>query len=327
MIRDRVGVASAALPTEPDDFTDAGQRHQAEPNPANRIRSILIATDANEIAANAVRAGLALRDLLDARAELLSVLPSRLLPVAPIYPGFVAAEIDTGEQPRRERRMADVLAQLELVRGSAQGATVTVRVGDPALTIVRTAVERDAQLIALGLRQHSTLDRLFRDQTALRVMRLSPVAVLAVTPLLATVPRRILVGMDFSRASVRVARTAAQLLPTGGTLLVAHAQPDAGPASSETEGAHLIYARGISASFARLRHDLGMPRDVHIEPVILHGPAAPELLSLADRSAADVIAVGSHRRPALDRVLLGSVTAAIARAARCSMLVVAEPEV
>lgn len=322
MTRRDGGAADAAPPMDFDGGRDVGREGSLDARPTVPIRSILIASEPSEISDNAVRVGLALRDLFDARAEVLSVVPPLSAHGTSGTEGLTPLPVETVDPARRDQRYADVVAQLESVRGSGAGAPVTVEGGDPAEVIARAAVEHGAQLVTLGLRQHTTLDRVFRDETALRVMRRSPVPVLAVTPRLAGVPRHILVGMDFSRASVRVARAAAQLLVRGGTLIVAHVEPDLDPASSQTEGAKLVYSRGVSASFARLRQDLHLPPNVKLEPALLRGPAAPELLSLADRAAAEVIAVGAHRRDAADRLLLGSVTAALARDARCSMLVV-----
>lgn len=292
-----------------------------------RPRAILIATDASDVAFGALRIGRLLAEATRARAELVSVVPVLPTPVAPVNPGLVAVPTDRFEYGRRDSRLREVTDQLSLAIGRDPGWPVTVRAGDAAEMIVQTATDHGDDLVVVGLRRHGMLDRVFRDETALNVMRRSPVPVLAVTPLLDALPRRVIVAVDFSRASVRAARLAAQVVARDGVLLLVHVQPEHRERDEATEGARLVYAQGLSSAFSRLRRDLGVPAGVTVEPVVLSGAPAAELLSLADRADASLIAIGSHRRALADRVLLGSVTAAVARDARCSMLVTRDTRV
>ena len=191
---------------------------------------------------------------------------------------------------------------------------------DPA-EILRVAEDHRSELIVMGLRPHAFLDRVFRDEAALAVMRHASVPVFAVTPTLTRLPRSIAVAVDFSRASIAAARVAMTLVEEGGSLLLVYVEP---PVERLTggEGFGVIYAQGISAAFARLRQELRGNRNVNIETLVLNGRVAAELLSLAERADVDVLAVGSQRHSITHRAFLGSVTTALARAATRSLLVV-----
>jgi nucleotide-binding universal stress UspA family protein len=174
----------------------------------------------------------------------------------------------------------------------------------------------------MGLRPHAFLDRVFRDETALTVMRRASVPVLAVTPLLRRLPRRIAVATDFSRASIAAARAAMGLLEEGGEPPPVYVQP---PTESEAERSapyRAIYTEGLSGAFARLRQELVSRSDVTTDTVVLRGAVPAELLSLAARVDADLIAVGSQRHSIAQRAFVGSVTTALARAATRSLLVI-----
>jgi nucleotide-binding universal stress UspA family protein len=195
-------------------------------------------------------------------------------------------------------------------------------VGSPAAEITRLAEVHQSDLIVLGLRPHAFLDRMFRDETALSVMRHASVPVLAVTPLTQRLPRRIAVAIDFSRASIAAARAALTMLDEDGSLMLVYVEPPAEPRAPEAEGFSTIYAQGLAAAFTRLRHELSARTTARIETVVLHGGVAPELLSFAKRAEADLIAVGSQRHSIARRAVVGSVTTALARAATCSLLVI-----
>jgi nucleotide-binding universal stress UspA family protein len=191
---------------------------------------------------------------------------------------------------------------------------------DPA-EILRIADDQKSELIVMGLRPHAFLDRVFRDEAALAVMRHASVPVLGVTPALTRLPRSIAVAVDFSRASIAAARVAMSLVEEGGSLLLAYVEPPMDRLTG-SEGFGVIYAQGVSAAFARLRQELRGSRNVSIETLVLNGRVAAELLSFAERADVDVLAVGSQRHSIAHRAFLGSVTTALARAATRSLLVV-----
>jgi len=278
-----------------------------------RHRDVLLATDGSAAALAATR-------FVGALAAKRSVTPFvvTVVPPPPTVLDPVGVSMAFGATLAEEQRY-EVHCQLEL--SSLSAASRETLVGSPASEILRVAEDRESDLIVLGLRPHALLDRVFRDETALSVMRHASVPVLAVTPGLERIPRRIAVAIDFSRASIAAARAALSLVDDGGLIELVYVEPPSEPASEDTEGFNTIYAQGVAAAFNRLRQELATRPGVSISMVILHGNVAAELLSYAERADVDLLAVGSQRHSIARRSFVGGVTTALARAATCSLLV------
>jgi nucleotide-binding universal stress UspA family protein len=193
--------------------------------------------------------------------------------------------------------------------------------GDPERVLPRLATARRAALIVVGLGQHEVIDRIFGSETALKVSRVSRVPVLAVPAQARAVPRRVVVGLDFSGASLKAARVALRLLPPGGELHLVHVIPRGrlliDPTTSDREYEEMVRHRS-----ARFRSQLDVPPAVTIEQATCIGNTARALVDYANRHDADMIAAGSHGQGIVSRLALGSVTTALLRAATTSMLVV-----
>ena len=281
-----------------------------------RHRDVLLATDGSRpaVAATGFVGALATRVPLTPHA--ITVVPPPAMAFDPIGAGVtISAQL-------QEELASEVRGQLAT---GAYGGTIwhhEMCIGSPASEIVRVADQRASELIVLGLRPHAFLDRVFRDETALSVMRHASVPVLAITPSLTRLPRRVAVAIDFSRASIAAARAAISLLDDMSTLVLVYVEPPTEPAREETEGFGTIYAQGVAAAFARLRHELAGTTDASIATVVLQGTVAPELLSFAERADIDMIAMGSQRHSIARRAFVGSVTTALARAASQSLFVI-----
>jgi nucleotide-binding universal stress UspA family protein len=277
-------------------------------------RDLVLATDGSPAAFAATRFVSALAAQWPVTPHVLTVAPP---PAMAFDPSGATVTLDMSLE---EQLNSQVGRQLETCCGS--GWSRETCVGSPAAEIARVAEHRGSDLIVVGLRPHAFLDRVFRDETALSLMRHAKVPVLAVTPLLKRLPRRIAVAIDFSRASIGAARAALALLDSGGSLTLVYVEPPTEPHSEETEGFGTIYAQGVAAAFSRLRQELASRPNVSIESVVLHGNVAAELLSFADRADIDLLAVGSQRHSVARRAFVGGVTTALTRAATCSLLVI-----
>lgn len=209
--------------------------------------------------------------------------------------------------------------QLERVGQGAQWQWA-VKVGHTAEQILQAAAAEGASLIVLGLHHASPLDRVFGGETTLHVVRHSPVPVLAVPPL-GTSLRRALVAVDFSETSNAAARLAAELLGDGGSLTLAHVQPFADVSVSDRTSWGEIYADGARRHLAELRDQLDDHRRGRTDTALLVGEPAKALAEFAARGAYDVLAIGAHEQSALERLLVGSVTTHLVRAASCALLV------
>ena len=294
-----------------------------------RGRPVLLAADGSMASLAAARLTAALADrhgaiphavrALDATPVAIPAGVSALVPFAATPSGHDAGAPDA-------RALREELAGLA---GRRVDWPVHLAFGAPAVVITRTARAIGAALIVMGIRRHGPLDRVTHDETTRHVMRDASCPVLGVTPALTVLPRRVVVGVDFSPASMRAASVALDVLDAAGTLVLAYVQTAARAEEARLEDQGVAYALGVEAAFDRLVTDLVAPADVTVERVTLPGDAgdraADALLAIADERGADLVAVGSHRHDWLDRALLGSVTTHLARDGRHSLLVVPPP--
>jgi len=293
-----------------------GDAKPSDPRPLTLHRDVLLATDASPAASAATRVAAALAARWSTTPHVCTVIPS---PPTAIDPMGVSIAYAPSIADGMRHAVTDQLASCCIESSDWSRETAA---GVPASEIVRIADSRGSDLIVLGLRPHAFFDRMFRDETALSVMRHASVPVLAVTPLLTRLPRRIAVAIDFSRASIAAARAALTLLADGGSLMLVYVEPPGEPMSPAAEGFTTIYTQGVAAAFTRLRSELASRTMERIETVVLRGGVAAELQSFAHRAEVDLLAVGSQRHSIARHAVVGSVTSALARAATTSLFVI-----
>jgi nucleotide-binding universal stress UspA family protein len=282
---------------------------------------VVVASDGARESDAAMRIATRLAVVRGLHAEVVSVLPVVPFSPASMHASLPPGAVDALEDVRRERRLREVARQMETSAGVVARWPVTLEHGEPARLITEFAERRAASLIVTGLRAHGRIERMLEGDTALEVMRRSAVPVLSVLPTLEALPRRAVIAVDFSRASLRAARAALAVLAPDARLLLVHVRPGEVQADEVHEGYGVIYSHGVVGAFARIRRELQVPPGMRVETVFLQGEPVPELRALVHRAAADLIGIGSHRHGLFERLRLGSVTAALARQAPCSMLV------
>jgi nucleotide-binding universal stress UspA family protein len=279
---------------------------------------VLVATDGREQSDTAVLAGLVLAGQPEA-VRIMSV----LAPVPVVSPEVPLPISPETEQARRIDVESRIGEQVGRMLGDVT-PTIEVRDGDPATMIAKAAREYNARIVVAGLGKHRILDRLFGDETVLRLLRVAPVPVLAVGSSFAGAPRRIVVALDFSETSVRAARMALELAAEGATIYLAHVGPrDSAVAAWNGWGPN--YTSDAGVALARVEDALRVPRGMTVQRVILHGDPATELLAFATNVNADLIATGSHGHGFVARMLIGSVATKLVRYSTCSVLSVPYP--
>jgi len=199
--------------------------------------------------------------------------------------------------------------------------TVEVTTGTPAPGIIKVAEAHRAELIIVGRHQHGLTDRLFGSDTAMQVMRMASVPVLAVGAEMKTV-RTVVVAVDFSIASLAAAKQAIAILGGSGSLFLAAVTPshETGPGGFPVPADEEL-STDLASSFRRFIGALQAPIGTLVEPCVLTGRTVPCLTEYAERVGADMIATGSHARSTLQRLLLGSVSAGLVRSATSPVLV------
>lgn len=283
---------------------------------------LLLATDGSASADGAAGLVAELNRRGSGSVSVLAVFEPAPVPVPSADPSLAAMTTMAGDHALRDEFFARVERQVERCFAGRSDVQVEHIEGSPVRAIVEVAARLQSDLIITGLRVHSLMDRLVGDETALRVTRATDRPVFAVSPSLTQLPRRAVVGIDFSRASMRAAVAAAGMLADGGTLTLLHARPRLDLAASSDDGIDLAYARGVTAALEGMRGSMAAnyPRLV-IEAERRDGEAAEAVLTFAVAANADFVAVGRHRRSAIAHAVLGSVATSLLRKAKLSVLV------
>ena len=223
------------------------------------------------------------------------------------------------EELLTERRLMlqrDVEQQTERVWGAP--SLPELLDGDPARCIAQAARNSGATLIIAGIGRHALTDRLFSDETALRLIRMSDTPVLAVSNTMRHVPRRIIAAIDFSETSIRAAQLAVSLAAPGSTLNLVHIAPR----DSQLFRWAASHKRHVLKELEQVQPRIPTPPDMQVKTMLLQGDPATEVLALAKTIDADLIATGSHGHGFVARLLVGSVATRLVRGATCSVLVV-----
>lgn len=286
------------------------------------IDKIMVAADFSAESDNALEHALDIARHTDAEIVLVHACP--------------VIEPDELLQPSQDwaRLMSDKLAANRAlleemrVRVSGQGVRVSHMVIDdePAQGIIEAAEQLGADLIAMGTRGRTGVERIMLGSVAERVIRNSPVNVLVARS--GHRPsggyQRILVATDFSANADRALELAAALVARGGTIDVRHYWhapvfgPIPDPDKLDDEAYRSTSERGAER-LERYRSD-----DYHIKFTATGGLAKKEILDQLDHETHepyDLVAMGSHGRTGVKRLFLGSVAETVIRHAGCSVLV------
>jgi nucleotide-binding universal stress UspA family protein len=285
------------------------------------FKHILCAIDLSDSSSRVIAYAAAVTAWFDARLTILHVVPTSesVLASLPLQPDELI------EQMRR-------LAEASHVTHA--DFAYTVEAGDPAATIVDQAVERAADLIAIGTHGRRGFDRLLLGSVAERVLRKAPCPILTVPPHAAE-PRsgpapflRILCPIDFSARSLQAFGFALALARRGGGLLtVLHAVEWLAEEEPRTHThfevpeyrGHLVeQARARLSSLLETETTAGC----EVEPVVVVARAYKEILEAATKQQADLIVMGAQGRGGVGLALFGSTTQHVLRGAECPVLTV-----
>ncbi len=291
-----------------------------EPLPTVLSGPVLIACDGEPVSSEALfNAGRLAAQLFGGGLQVLGVCE----PTPGVAAGMdvlpVPAELN---EARRASMAEDVRRALSIAASGDPSWDVDIVMGSPARTLASEAIRRHAPMIVMGIGRHNPLDRLFGTETTLATLRESQVPVLAVCPTFSAAPVHAVVGLDFSEASMQAARLAARLLAPAGRLTLVHVRPRFEHPSSDWQAWDADYSRSLPPLFDKVRAQLGTSESMIIETVTVRGDPAASLLSFAQQTQADLIAVGTQRHGFLERLVVGSVASRVLRTSRCAVLAV-----
>lgn len=259
---------------------------------------------------------------LGTRVQVVSVLPPVFvsgIAGSPIYVPAVEAEMDLRESISRmvEREVRDVADE-------SPGMGWEVAVGDVAEVLTTRASSLDASMLMMGLGRHRAVEQLLAAETTLRVMRHSSAPVLAIDGAFDGNAKRVVVATDFSPRSALAAQATLPLLADGATLHLVHVRQRSGSTSPTILAAEQRYVDHLPDQFARLRAVLDVPAGVRVITDTAEGNVVERVLEFAENTNADLVVAGRQGLSFFSRLMVGSVTTALVRGARCSVLVVPE---
>jgi nucleotide-binding universal stress UspA family protein len=300
-------------------FTPEAESAAYAAEPWRALGRILLASDGSASADSAFVVARLLAGRTGADVHVLSLLEP--LPVLVPVPELLAAPPVEWDTSRAERMRQNVRRQMRAA-GAQTGWTTEVHIDRPVPAIAQVAKQRRSSLIITGLRQHSALEHLLGGETPLHAAQQAEVPLLAVAPGTAGLPRTILVGVDFTPASLRAARVALELFPDATKVYLVHVKPRIDAAVGEATGWERVYEEGIPSAFEHFRAQLRAGRIA--ESITLRGSAAREILDFAEYARADIIVAGIHRRGVLRRLLPRELLNKLMRGTTRSVLLVPE---
>lgn len=274
---------------------------------------LLVCSDDSPASHGAIRASLALAAACGSPVVLLHALE--------FYPLLEYAQPDAlGLPPALGQELLELRRQsarehLEVWQKEAdgQGVKLELRIaaGVQAYSLIlETAAELHPDLIIMGRRGRSGLERLLVGSVTARVIGHSPYKVLVVPREASLAFRRLLVATDGSPAGAAAGEVALEIARRTGARLTAvtAAYGDLDPSRAQAIARELAATAGTHG----------------VAPEILTPDGRPEnaIIEAATAKQADLIIMGSHGRTGLKRLILGSVAERVIGQASCPVLVV-----
>jgi nucleotide-binding universal stress UspA family protein len=296
--------------------TKATRARGAESRDSHPPFHILLATSGDETSLGAVRVAAALAHKRKAKVEVLTVATPFPHAAPTAFGAMPPAVID---QDSRRQALDRAKQQLFFVRGASTWPIVAEIGWTP--DVIAAAAERwNASLIVLGLGEHHLLDRLFGSETAVKLAHHAPVPILAVPQDFVGLPSRAIAAIDFTPASMRAARAAADVLDSNGTLTLVHASSLVKLGSAEGSLTD-VYTAGAQAKIEAERDSLRADTNCNIDAKLISDGATGALIELAERGECDLIALGAQEMGLVDRLLFGSVRSRVLRQVNIPVLI------
>ena len=292
-----------------------------------RITQILCPVDFSEISQHALDHAAAIARWYEARLTLLYVFAN--LPTMDLPP----LVLEDSDRERLTRTMREMAARVP------SDLPIDFRVQEAGYVhdeILAQISATHADLLVLGTHGRSGLQRLFLGSVTEKVMRKASCPTLVVPPRAPGVPadapvqfRRILCPVDFSESSLDALAYAINMAEEADARLTLLHVVDIPTVVSEEPAAFEVdlgRIRQAAATNARQRLHGLVPEDARtfctVETAIVEGRAYPEILRQAAEGQSDLIVMGVRGRGAVDRLLFGSTTHHVIRAATCPVLIV-----
>ena len=279
------------------------------------IESILIPTDGSDGALAGARRGIALASRIDADVHVLSIVESRLQ----------ASDLDEFDLPSFEENAEEAveeIARLATDYDEEIDVTTTVKTGTPFQAIREYASRREIDVIVMGTKGRTGLDRVLLGSVTENVLRTARIPVLAVPPnaddpAVVDVPfDRLLLPTDGSDGAGIATEWGIELANRLESSIHALYSIDTSPIDDERASDNLLEfmeQRGEKAIDGVREH--GEDAGVSVSGSIATGAPVREIPSYATENDVDLIVMGTHGRTGIGQWFLGSVTENVVRQA------------
>jgi nucleotide-binding universal stress UspA family protein len=231
----------------------------------------------------------------------------------------------------RARLTSQLNDEAAAVRSSGVTVDCELRSGTAFEVVIAAAERHGADLIVAGTRGRTVFKGLLLGSTAARLISNARCPVLTVHPADAGPPRpvrTVLIPTDFSEDAALATEAATRVLgaPSANrrmVLLHAHYVPyevtylPAAVLENAISAADASAKRTIEELAAKLRHS-----GITIDTVTCHLEPMEAILDHARSVGADLIAMGTHGRSGLNRLIFGSVAERVVASAPCPVLTV-----
>ncbi|ELY60672.1 universal stress protein [Natronolimnohabitans innermongolicus] len=279
------------------------------------IEAILIPTDGSDGALAGAKRGIALASRIDADVHVVSVVESQVR----------EGEFDDLEFPPLEERAEDAveeIARLAADHDDELDVTTTIRTGTPFQSIREYASRREIDVIVMGTKGRTGLDRVLLGSVTENVLRTARTPVLAVPPnadepAIDEVPfDRFLLPTDGSDGAAIATEWGIELARRLESSVHALYSIDTSPFADEPAATELLEAlehRGEKtiASVKGRGEDVG----VSVSGSTVTGSPVREIPAYATETDVDLIVMGTHGRTGIGQWFLGSVTENVVRQA------------
>ncbi|MBF0329756.1 MAG: universal stress protein [Nitrospirae bacterium] len=287
------------------------------------IKHILLATDGSDLSEGAIKEALYLAQSCVSKLSIIHVLE-------------LNAELETEGLKFVETMEMAAKKHLDKVREMAaqdniECDVIVRRTDEPYKAIVEEAEKRQSDVVVMGRRGKSALEKIFMGSVTSRVIGHTHANVLVVPRKAAISCKNILVATDGSEFSAMAVSKAIDIAKRcGSNLTVAsvvpaeillNVDPETGYAQNQLE---LMISEMTAMTEKNVKDavELAEKNGVKADGAVLWGRTYDSLVETANKKTIDLIVVGSHGRTGLKRLFMGSVAERVVGLAQCSVLVV-----
>jgi len=292
-----------------------------------QIAQILCPIDFSEFSRRALDHAVAMAGWYGARLTVLHVISK---------PPLIDRPPITLREGDRERITADMKRVIAYVPSDVSLDLRLEEASDIHREILSQADAIHADLIVIGSHGRSGFERLLLGSVTEKVLRKAPCPTMVVPrrapDTAADEPvrfRRILCPVDFSHGSTSALSYALHVAEGAQAQLTLLHAIEIVPELRETPSSESVgtdRARAAAEADCLQRLNQSVPEEARtyctVKSVVRQGPAHSEILKLARERGIDLIVMGVQGRGALERLIFGSNTARVTRAATCPVLIV-----